>query len=139
MSGLSSHQWSVSGPHDSSLGSSQMPCSPGLGNLPFTSSDVWPHGQCQKERVVGRLPLFVCLFFNNTIEIYSPILLLWNFKMLLMRFGILQSKDFNIAVNLLSCHLSSKHDKNCYLSTEDLGIIENSQAINLTLCSALWK
>jgi len=44
--------------------------------------------------------------------------------MFLVRCGIPQSKDFNIAVSLLSCHLGCNPDERCYLSIGDLIVID---------------
>lgn len=56
-----------------------------------------------------------------------------------MRFGIPQSKDFNRAVNLLSCHLGCKPDKHCYLSIDDLTVIDLAVGVTHTVQMSLKK
>lgn len=54
-----------------------------------------------------------------------------------MRFGISQSKNFNIAVNLLSCHLDCKPDEHCYLSIDDLILIDLAVGVTYTVQMSL--
>lgn len=79
------------------------------------------HGQHGRERAVGMLMWGTS---SNVIEICLPIWLPWNLKMLLMRFGIPQSRDFNIAMNFLSFHLGCKPDEHCYLSIDEVTVID---------------